>query len=258
MCRLAAYLGPSLCLKNFLQDPPHNLINQSWAPREMHEAVLNADGFGFGWYTNEGKIATYKSTHPIWSDTNINGLSESLDSQCWLANVRSATPGQATDIVNTQPFTDDKIIFMHNGFITHFNPDIKTRFHEHLSPAVQANINGCTDSEYIFALVRQHYHSSGTTYDKSLNRALTDFPSLLAEGAALLNIVMTDGQTLYVVRHAINDQCPSLYYTKEEESFPNAYLVASERMTESDCWQAVPEHCLLILSAQNDPVYISL
>ena len=258
MCRLAAYLGSSLQLKHFLLDPPHNLINQSWAPKEMTEAVLNADGFGFGWYTNEGKIATYKSVQPIWSDTNINGLSESLVSQCWLANVRSATPGQATDISNTQPFTDSNIIFMHNGYIKHFNPEIKTKFHEYLFPAVQANISGNSDSEYLFAMVRQQRQSENSKLDNCLCRALTDFTSLLAEGTALLNIVMTDGQTLYVVRHAINGQCPSLYYTKQDEAYPNAFLVASECMTESEYWEAVPEHCLLILSEQNDPEYISL
>ena len=50
MCRLAAYLGPSLPLNQFLLDPPHSLVHQSWSPREMYYAKMNADGYGFGWY----------------------------------------------------------------------------------------------------------------------------------------------------------------------------------------------------------------
>ncbi len=258
MCRLAAYIGPTLSLRHFLNDPPHSLIKQSWAPREMQEAVLNADGFGIGWYTDEDKIATYKNVQPIWSDVNLDSLALSLSSRIWLANVRSATPGQATSLENTQPFVDDPVLYLHNGYIENFNPDIRARFHEYLTPAVQASINGNTDSEYLFAIVRQQYATNNSGLDTILTKALSDFTTLLGDGTALLNFILCDGEKLYIVRHAINTQCPTLYYTSQEKTYPNAALVASECLTDPTCWQEVPEHSVLVLVAQQDPEIVSL
>ncbi|MEJ2094057.1 MAG: class II glutamine amidotransferase, partial [Gammaproteobacteria bacterium] len=50
------------------------LIKQSWAPKEMAEAVLNADGFGFGWYSDINDPMIYLNTLPIWSDINLESL----------------------------------------------------------------------------------------------------------------------------------------------------------------------------------------
>ncbi|HBE92200.1 MAG TPA: hypothetical protein DDW55_06595, partial [Gammaproteobacteria bacterium] len=62
MCRLAAYLGPELRLEKLLIEPEHSLVKQSWAPREMLEAKLNADGYGYGWYDPEGNPLRYRYT----------------------------------------------------------------------------------------------------------------------------------------------------------------------------------------------------
>lgn len=48
MCRFAAYLGPEIALDRFLLEPGHSLVRQAAAPKEMHGALLNADGFGIG------------------------------------------------------------------------------------------------------------------------------------------------------------------------------------------------------------------
>jgi gamma-glutamyl hercynylcysteine S-oxide hydrolase len=51
MCRHLAYLGPPLPLAALLFDPPHSLVEQSFAPRDMRGGGrINADGFGVGWY----------------------------------------------------------------------------------------------------------------------------------------------------------------------------------------------------------------
>lgn len=257
MCRLAAYLGPPLTLGQFLIDPPHSLIKQSWAPAEMNEAKLNADGFGFGWYA-DGKSATYKNTQPIWSDSNLDSLGMSLRSHVWMANVRSATPGQATSLDNTQPFVNEQHLYLHNGYIEDFNPSIRLRFHETLLPAIQTSINGHTDSEYIFAIIRQQIAQDNSGLDSILPRAMAELSKLLAEGSALLNFIISDGQKLYAIRHATNAQCPSLYYTLEEETYPDAGLIASECLTASANWQAVEEHSLLIIAENEDPKIISL
>ena len=56
MCRLAAYLGPEIPLRSFLLDFPHSLYQQSWDPKELTEARLNADGYGVAWRQRDGRM----------------------------------------------------------------------------------------------------------------------------------------------------------------------------------------------------------
>ena len=259
MCRLAAYLGIPVSLHRFLIDPPHSLIHQSWAPQEMDEAVLNADGFGFGWYPEPEKPATYLSTQPIWSDINLSGLAGSLISPLWMGYVRSATPGQMTSLANTQPFHTRQLLFMHNGFIKDFNSERKIRFHKYLKPEIQAEINGNTDSEYLFAILRQQLANQP---DKSLSsiliNTLQQIKSIIADDTVLLNLIVSDGENLYAIKHAINGPCPSLYYSRGDKIFPDAIVVASEQLTKDSTWQPVPDHCLIVISGKSEPEFISL
>jgi glutamine amidotransferase len=72
-------------------------------------------------------------------------------------------------------------------------------------------------------------------------------------------VLISDGMRIYATRHAINHECPSLYYTTDDDSFPeDAQLVASERLTEGGLWQAVPEHHVLILDPQAPPELLAL
>ena len=258
MCRLAAYLGPSILLEQFLLQPPHNLIKQSWAPEEMEEAVLNADGFGIGWYINEKQPCTYLNTQPAWADINLQSLSLSISSSLWLANVRSATPGQMTGLSNTQPFISGNLIYMHNGFINNFNTGIRQRFHEYLSPEIQAGISGNTDSEYIFALFREHLQKNARDFPRLFKITIESLAEIIKGETALLNIIISDGSCIYALRHAFDKKSPSLYYTNNDKQFNGASLIASERMTLDDNWQTVPEHSLVILSTEKQPEVLKL
>ena len=258
MCRLAAYLGPSILLDQFLLQPPHNLIKQSWAPEEMEEAVLNADGFGIGWYIDESHPGTYLNTQPAWADINLPSLSLSISSSLWLANVRSATPGQMTGLANTQPFTSGNLIYMHNGYINNFNMGVRQRFHEYLSPEIQAGIKGNTDSEYLFALFRHHLQKNTQEITCLFKITMESLVDILKGETALLNVIISDGKSIYALRHAIDKKCPSLYYTNNDKHFYNASVIASERMTTDKNWQPVPEHSLVILNTGRQPEVISL
>ena len=242
MCRLAAYLGEPIKLARFLAEPEHSLIKQSWAPREMREAVLNADGFGIGWLADDNRPCLYKNVLPIWSDANLEGLGRSLSSRLWIANVRSATPGQAVNSANTQPFIKDRLVFTHNGYIKPFDHDNKSRLLERMSSRARADITGDSDSQYLFALLGQQLRDKGSIEDAimALLATLTDF--CRDNITALLNMIISDGETLYVCRQALNGLCPSLYYLPGE----GHVLVASEPLTPGDDWQACPAHSLTL------------
>lgn len=241
MCRLAAYLGPEISLGRFLMEPAHSLYRQSWEPKEMDEAVLNADGFGFGWVNPSNQTAIYTSTQPIWSDTNLASLSNSLHSRYWLANVRSATPGQQITQTNTHPFKIDQLLFTHNGYIENFNPKIRSIFHDVLDASIQADIQGNTDSEYLFALLRQQLMQTPDIAQGILGM-VSKLSEIVTDEKVLLNLIIGDGSQFYALRHAINGHCPSLYYSVDEDDFPEAIVIASEALTESGKWQTVPEH----------------
>jgi glutamine amidotransferase len=146
MCRLLGYLGLPLTLDRLLYKPEHSLISQSYQPREMTSGLLNADGFGAGWYhpQRESEPFTYKNTVPIWSDSNLPSLSRYVESGCVLAAVRSATAGQSVDLSNCQPFQHRLILGIHNGSIDNFRQTLYRPIRERLSDATYQSIDGNT------------------------------------------------------------------------------------------------------------------
>ncbi len=243
MCRLAAYFGKEISLRQFLHEPEHNLIKQSWAPTEMQEGTLNADGFGITWVT-KNTPCTYKNILPIWSDTNLEGLSYSLYSRLWLANVRSATPGQGINEANTQPFVNKHFIFTHNGCIKPFSKEVKSEILKVLSPEHQTEINGDSDSLYLFALLLEGLNS-GKSIVESIQMMMLVLKNICGDKiSALLNLIISDGKNLYACRHAINKTCPSLYYLFNN----NGVHVASEPLTPEDNWEKFEDNNLLVFN----------
>ena len=241
MCRLAAYLGTEISLSVFIQEHEHSLIQQSWAPKEMQDGTLNADGYGVAWLADNNIPSSYKNILPIWSDSNLDSLARSLSSQLWLANVRGATPGQGVSESNTQPFIKDNLIFTHNGSLKPFNNITKARFLDVLPNTISAEITGNSDSQYLFALLQQHLQNRDSIPNAIIS-TMNDLKSICGDTvSALLNIVFSDGDSLYACRHALNGNCPSLYYLIKEDNV----WVASEPLSPNDAWITFPEHCFI-------------
>ena len=142
MCRLLAYLGEPTQGDRLILEPAHSIEVQSYQPKEMTAGLLNADGFGLGWYHSEKDDLpyTYKSLLPIWSDINLPQISRYLESHCLLAYVRSATPGLPVDLSNCQPFVNEKIMFIHNGYINDFRRTLYRPIRSQLNDQLYQNI----------------------------------------------------------------------------------------------------------------------
>src|SRR6266540_5647101 len=106
MCRHLAYLGPPIPLSRLLFEPPHALVHQSWAPRDMRGGgTINADGFGVGWYpAGAREPIRYRRGTPMWSDAALPGLAAATVSGAVLAAVRSATVGMPVVETAAAPF----------------------------------------------------------------------------------------------------------------------------------------------------------
>jgi ergothioneine biosynthesis protein EgtC len=233
MCRLLGYFGASVPIDRLLYKPEHSLIVQSYQPREMTAGLLNADGFGVGWYHPHRDVEpfSYKNTLPIWNDSNLPSLSRYVESGCVLASVRSATPGLPIDLSNCQPFQSKKILGIHNGFINNFRQTLYRPIRELLSDDVYQSIQGTTDSEHIFALlVNELVEAPQISLTDALERSLTILSKLGEKYQAdfSANLIISDGQHMIAARYANRDPVPSLYWLRDDLLFPNAVLIASE------------------------------
>lgn len=154
MCRMAGYVGTGSKLRALVDGSPHGLERQSWAPREMQGAVVNADGWGCAWYLRgELEPCVYRSSLPIWADANRFGLGRTISSSCLMAAVRSATDPLSHALANTQPFVHGPLCFLHNGYVKPFRESIQRRLRRSLGDEAYACVRGETDSEHYFALV---------------------------------------------------------------------------------------------------------
>ena len=254
MCRHAAYLGPAISLKQFLLDPPHSLYTQSWNARELKYAKLNADGYGFGWFNGSGEPASYTTAMPIWSDNNLPSLAGSMQNTLWLGEIRSATIGNPVHAYNTMPFRDAHWLFVHNGYIRKFHEQVRSPMTARLAPEIAAEIRGNTDSEYLFASLRQIMRDDPSLSVLDAMRGLFALVAeLVGSEESLLNLLLTDGRTVFASRHGINHESPSLYYTSSDPMFPDGQLIASEAFSGDAGWEAVPEHHFVILEAGRSP-----
>lgn len=254
MSRFAAYLGPAVALETFLLTPEHSLVRQSWEREDLDRTPFKPDGFGIGWYDPEDRPATYRNLVPIWSDPNLRPLARTLHQPLWVGSVRSATPDSETGTGDTQPFASEQLLFMHSGFVTDFVMAARPRIRHWLRPEIEAEIHGRTDSEYLFAVLRQTLDGDPDLLPEDGLRQLCELVARWSpEGGSLLNLCVTDGFRIYAVRHALGEQCATLYYTTDDDLFPNGQIVASEPLTDSEFWRPVPAHHLLILDPDDPP-----
>lgn len=250
MCRLLGYVGPPVQLDRLLLKPEHSLVVQSYQPREMTAGLLNADGFGMGWYhpTQDTPPYTYKTILPIWNDINLPELSRYIESGCVLASLRSATPGQGVNLSNCQPFQQNFILGIHNGFIENFRQTLYRPLRDRLTDAAYLSIQGSTDSEHLFALVMsQRETNPDLSLEESLHQALKSLADLAKakDTNFAANVILSDGKRLVASRFA-NRVNPTLYWLRDDSTFPDAVLVASEPLFSGN-WNPFPECTLLTI-----------
>lgn len=256
MCRLLGYLGSPVYLEKLISKPEHSLIIQSYQPREMTSGVVNADGFGLGWYhpTYDTLPYIYKNILPIWNDVNLPSLSRYVESGCVLAYVRSATPPHAVDFSNCQPFTKDKILFMHNGFIQNFHQSLYRPIGNVLSDEIYQFITGTTDSEYIFALILNELQKdSNTTLTQALQQAIVLIRDLAKHYHVdfSANIILSDGKQLVASRYSNRHPTPTLYWLKNDPLYPNGVFIASEPIFQGD-WHRCSEGSIVTIGENLD------
>jgi glutamine amidotransferase len=234
MCRHSCWLGRPRSLSSLLVEPAHGLLRQSWAPRHQQHGVVNADGFGVGWYA-DGQVARYRRPVPMWGDPSFSSLAPTVVSGCVLAAVRSATVGGPGGEEACAPFLlPGGVLLSHNGALPV----------EAVAPLVPsldlARIGSTVDSAFLAALVGARLHLG-------LGRALA---SVAGEVSALapdarLNLLATDGAC--VAATAWGD---TLFW----RASCGGVEAASEPSDDEDGWTEVGDRSLLVLTPDSAAV----
>ncbi|MBU9767030.1 ergothioneine biosynthesis protein EgtC [Mycobacterium sp. TNTM28] len=116
MCRHLGWLGAPRSVATLVLDPPQGLLVQSYAPRRQKHGLMNADGWGAGFF--DGAVPRrWRSDKPLWGDASFASIAPALRSGCVVAAVRSATIGMPLEPSASAPFTDGDWLLSHNGIV---------------------------------------------------------------------------------------------------------------------------------------------
>ena len=220
LCRHLAWLGEPRTISSLVLDPPFGLHRQSYAPRRQSRGLLNADGWGVGFYVpGREEPVRWRSAKPLWGDASFASVAPALSSGAVLAAVRSATVGMPMDESAAAPFSDGRWLMSHNG-----------RLDKTLLPPRHEAESAC-DS----AALAAHVFTEGPEHV-----AETILKVAAADPDAFLSVLLTNGERVTAVSWG-----DTMSYLVESDGV----VVASEPYDDDGGWVDVPDHHLLELTS---------
>jgi glutamine amidotransferase len=248
MCRHLAYLGPPVPLGTVLLDSPHGLLHQSWQPRRQAHGLMNADGFGVGWYVDgDPAPARYRRDRPMWTDANLPDLARVIRSSAVLAAVRSGTDGMGHAEGAAAPFRDGRWLFSHNGAMPGW-PASAATLAAAVPPERLLRLDASSDSALLWAITHAAL-DNGTALPAALTQTVR--AAAVAAPDARLNLLAHDGATI-----AATTWGDTLCWRADQRGV----VVASEPFDDEPGWHDVPDHSLLTATPDGvrvDPLEIA-
>jgi glutamine amidotransferase len=233
MCRWLAYSGSPIRLEELLIKRERSLIDQSLHAR-LGATTTNGDGFGVGWYDEEGIPRLYRSTHPAWNDRNLRELAAGISSPLFFAHIRAST-GTAIQETNTHPFRHGRWLWMHNGLIREF-PRVRRELLAAVDDSLFPCIEGTTDSETMFYLaltfglerdpVGAIERMVGFVEDTGRRHGV--------EHPVQMTIATTDGTCIWAARYSSEGESRSLYFSTRMDTLRALYPELVELAALSD------------------------
>jgi glutamine amidotransferase len=218
MCRHLGWLGRETSLSSLVLDPPCGLRVQSYAPRRQKHGLLNADGWGVGFFDGSTP-RRWRSSAPLWGDVSFDSIAPALRSHCVVAAVRSATVGMPIEASATAPFTDGRWLLSHNGVV---NRDVL--------PTSAAAASTC-DSAVLAALI----FARGLG---ALGQTIAEVGA--ADPNARLNILAADGSRMLATTWG-----DTLSILRRDDGL----VLASEPYDDQPGWEDVPDRHLVEVTA---------
>lgn len=219
MCRHLGWLGAPVSVASLLLDQPSGLLVQSYAPRRQKHGLMNADGWGVGFFSDGGPDHAgprrWRSASPLWGDASFASVAPALISRCLVAAVRSASVGMSIEPSASAPFTDGTWLLSHNGIVDRA-----------VLPA-SARAESTNDSALLAALI---FRRGVDVLADTIVEVAADDPEarlniLAADGSRL--VATTWGDTLSVLRR------------------DDGVVLASEPYDDDPGWQEIPDQHLV-------------
>ena len=223
MCRHLGWLGADVTVSSLVLDPPCGLRVQSYAPRRQKHGLMNADGWGVGFFDSslQGEVPRrWRSAAPLWGDASFASVAPALRSHCVVAAVRSATVGMPIEPSATAPFTDGQWLLSHNGVVDRA-----------VLPLTSSAESVC-DSAILAAVVFERGLDAlgDTIAEVGMADPLARLNVLAANGSRLLATAW--GDTLSILRR------------------DDGVVLASEPYDDAPDWQDVPDRHLVEVTAE--------
>ena len=199
--------------------------------------MFGGDGHGVAWWRADGQgPARYRNTLPLWSDVNVNELADYVEATLIVASTRTASAAMPVALPNTPPFVAGGLALAHNGEIVNFHGPVAEGLRAELSVAGRASLRGNTDTEMLVALLAEtpRAHSLAVRVEALLTTLRRHVQT--ARTSATLNLLVADGQTLVVVRTAVEAEPPSLYRSTRADG---SVWIASEAYDDGAPWSLV-------------------
>jgi gamma-glutamyl hercynylcysteine S-oxide hydrolase len=216
MCRHLGWLGEPRSLASLVLEPPSGLLVQSYAPRRQKHGLMNADGWGVGFFDN-GVARRWRSAAPLWGDTSFASVAPALSSDCVVAAVRSASIGMPIEPSASAPFTDGQWLLSHNGLV------------DRTALPSSSKAESTNDSALLAALIFER--GLDVLEDTLVEVAATD-PN------ARLNILAANGSQLRAT--AWGD---TLSVLRQDDGV----VLASEPYDDNPAWQEIPDRHLVVV-----------
>jgi len=216
MCRHLGYLGVPASVASLVLDRPHGLLVQAYAPRRQKHGLMNADGWGVGFFDG-GVARRWRSAAPLWGDASFASVAPALESDCVVAAVRSATVGMPIEPSASAPFTDGRWLLSHNGVVD--------RAVLPTSPAAESTVDSAMLAALIFE--RGLDELGDTVVEVGAADPNARLNILAADGNRML--ATTWGDTLSILRR------------------PGGVVLASEPYDDDPEWQEVPDRHLVVV-----------
>ena len=225
MCRHLAWLGRPRSLHDVVVAAPYSLFRQSWEPRRQRHGLMNADGFGVGWYVDgRAEPVRYRRAQPIWTDASFASLAPTVAAGCVLAAVRSATPGLTYGEAAAAPFLHGRWMFSHNGRLADLDRARKVLW-PYAAEVPEAQVG--VDSAWLFGAAVGCW-----TAGASLADGLVAATRLALEaGGGRVTLLASDGSS--VAATVLGEPM----YLREQDA---GVLVASEPSDDEEGWTEIP------------------
>ncbi len=214
MCRHLGWLGEPVSVSSLVLEQPYGLVVQSYSPRRQKHGLVNADGWGVGFFDHD-VARRWRSAAPLWGDASFASVAPAIRSGCVVAAVRSASVGMPVEPSASAPFTDGQWLLSHNGIVD--------RSVLPLSPSAES----VADSAILAALV----------FERGLD-ALGDTVVEVggADPNARLNILAANGSRLLATTWG-----DTLSILRRDDGV----VLASEPYDDDPRWQDVPDRHLV-------------